>query len=114
MMKNNISGTKHDQHKTRFELVDPTFVEGVASVLTFGALKYDEFNWAKGIKFSRVIGALKRHIHAFEVGENLDPETGQPHLYHAACNLMFLAHYMKHKKELDDRFFANVGDTNDN
>jgi len=109
-MTKNSGGTKHDKDKTRFELIDPTFIEGIASVLTFGARKYEDLNWTKGMKFSRVLGALKRHIHAFEVGIDVDVETGQSHLYHAACNLMFLAHYVKHKKELDDRFFAQFGD----
>ena len=46
-----MSGTKHDQGKTRFELVSPYFVEGVAKILTFGAQKYDPYNWAKGMSY---------------------------------------------------------------
>lgn len=99
-------GTKNDSDKVRFELIDPDFIENIAKVLTAGASKYDDFNWARGINYSRVLGALKRHIHEFEIGNEIDEETNLTHLHHAACNLMFLSFYTKHRKEFDDRFFA--------
>ena len=49
-----------------------------------------DFNWASGINYSRVVGALLRHLYAFIKGEVNDPESGKPHLWHAACNLAFL------------------------
>lgn len=97
-------GTKHDQDKPRIELVDPEFIEGVASVLTFGARKYAAHNWRSGIDASRLIGAAYRHLGAFNKGEDLDPESGQSHLFHAACCLQFLSWTLKHKPEHDDRY----------
>ena len=105
-----MSGTKHDQGKTRFELVSPYFVEGVAKILTFGAQKYDPYNWAKGMDYGRVLGALERHIADWKKGIDLDPETGESHLYHAACNLMFLSEFQRlGRTDLDNRYGDEVG-----
>ena len=54
------AGTKHDQEKTRLDLLSPRWLEGVGKVLTFGARKYDSWNWAKGIQRSRLFAA---HLH---------------------------------------------------
>lgn len=97
-------GTKHDQDKPRTDLLDYTFIEGVAKVLGFGAKKYAEDNWRKGISIRRLMGAALRHCFAFLQGENNDPESGLSHLYHAGCCLMFAAWMMQHRKDLDDRW----------
>jgi hypothetical protein len=88
-----LEGRKDDEDKIRMDLLSPVFLEGTAMVLTFGAKKYDAYNWAKGIAYSRVFAALQRHLWAFWRGEDLDEETGMPHLWHASCCLMFLTHY---------------------
>ena len=31
-----------------------------------------------------------RHFEAYRSGEKNDPESGMPHLWHVACNIMFL------------------------
>lgn len=102
-----IEGTKFDDNKPTFDLLDVDFLEGIAAVLQFGAQKYDAHNWRKGIKYSRVFSALMRHMWAFWRGERLDMETQLPHLHHAACCLMFLCSYeAKRRKyrEFDDRY----------
>lgn len=75
----------------------------IAKVLDFGAKKYDAYNWAKGIKYSRVYSALLRHVFAWWKGENNDPETGLPHLAHAGCCLLFLLQYDLTRRQFDDR-----------
>jgi len=60
-------------------------------------------NWEKGIAWSRVYGAALRHLNAWYGGENLDPETGRSHLWHAATNIMFLMEFENTHPELDDR-----------
>lgn len=99
-------GNKYDSGKPRMDLVRPEFVEGVADVLGFGAAKYASWNWAKGIHYSRLIAAAERHINAFKKGEDLDPESGLSHLYHASCCLMFLSCFeeWKDSQGLDDRY----------
>jgi len=61
-------------------------------------------NWEKGIKYSRVYGALLRHVTSFWAGESVDPETGISHLAHAGCCLMFLlAFEQRGMNDFDDR-----------
>lgn len=93
MAKPLSEGTKHDQEKVRYDLLSPLFLLGVSEVLTFGAEKYAEYNWAKGINYNRLVRAAIGHILDFWKGEDLDPESGLPHLWHAGCCLMFLTHY---------------------
>jgi hypothetical protein len=97
-------GTKHDAEKPRMDLLDSYFLEGVASVLTFGAIKYSPHNWRQGIPLSRLIAAAYRHLGAFNNGEDTDPESGKNHLFHLGCCIMFAAWTLKHKPELDDRY----------
>ena len=37
-----------------------------------------------------LIGATIRHLTAWRSGERLDPESGLPHLAHAACSVLFM------------------------
>ena len=98
---------KQDAHKSRVDLLDAEWLEGVGNVLKFGAQKYADHNWRKGFKWSRLIGAILRHTFAIMRGENTDPESGLPHVDHLSCSVMFLAWHMKNKPELDDRWKAN-------
>lgn len=101
-------GTKLDHDKPRTDLLPTDVLEGVAQVLTVGAKKYADRNWEKGMKWSRPYGALLRHLWAFWRGEELDPETGLPHIDQVVTNAMFLARYWRTRKELDDRPQAGV------
>ncbi len=104
-----FGGTKYDGDKLRHELIPVAARNGLARVLTFGALKYDAHNWRKGIVYSRVIAALHRHLAAFEDGEDLDPESGFSHIDHLLCNAAFLATFISEKRdELDDRYKGDI------
>lgn len=86
--------TKYDAGKLRMDLIDPQFTEGLAAVLTHGAAKYSADNWKACTEpFQRYYAALQRHLHLYARGEQRDAESGLSHLYHAACCLMFLAHF---------------------
>lgn len=99
----NIKGTKHDQAKPMMNLLDREALEGLAKVLTFGAKKYSAENWRKGLEYSRTTAALMRHLLAFNSGEDLDPESGLPHIDHLGCCWMFLSNATKTRPDLDDR-----------
>jgi hypothetical protein len=100
-------GTKHDSGKPMMDLLDPLAMEQLAKVLTFGAQKYAAHNWRKGIKQSRLIAALLRHTFAHMSGQNLDEESGLPHIAHAMCCCMFLLG-LANRQDLDDRFSTNM------
>ena len=81
---------KYDTEKDDPTLVEPSFITGVAHILTLGARKYSPDNWKKCEEPVTYEKSLMRHIYAYLGGEKNDPETGKSHLLHAACNLMFL------------------------
>jgi hypothetical protein len=96
-------GIKYDGDKPRMELLPPIALLEISKVLTFGANKYEPWNWAKGLKWTRLLGACLRHVTLWSMGEDKDKETGLSHIAHAACCLMFLLHLEQTRKDLDDR-----------
>lgn len=102
-----LAATKFDQGKPDWSLVPFEALEGMVKVLEFGAKKYSRNNWKKGggFLYTRVLGSCFRHLFAFLRGEDVDPESGLSHIYHAQCNLLFLAYYLTNEKEFnkDDR-----------
>lgn len=88
-------GLRLNKGKTRLELLHPHAIEGLARVMTEGANKYDERNWEKGMNWSTVLASLKRHLLAFEKGEDYDPETGELHIDHLQANAHFISAYYK-------------------
>lgn len=94
---------KYDTDKLRMELIPSEMMTALASVLTFGAQKYSDRNWEKGMKWSRCYGALMRHMLAWWSGEDKDIETGRSHLWHAACCISFLVTYEARGVGEDDR-----------
>lgn len=96
-------GQKFDTEKPRLDLVPPRAVLAIAEVLTFGAGKYGDRNWEQGIKHGRLYAAAQRHLLAYQSGEDLDPESGLPHIAHAACNLAMLTELTTTRPDLDDR-----------
>ena len=95
---------KDDADKVRMELIPPELMIAVGDILTSGAKKYDDRNWEKGMKWSRVYGALLRHLIAWWGGEKKDPETGRSHLWHAGCCITFLIAYEMRGVGEDDRW----------
>ena len=100
---------KFDGKKNRLELIEPEFIEGLGRILSFGAEKYEANNWmlaSSDDDQKRIYGALQRHLLAYRKGEKLDPETGESHLYHACCNLMFLDYQDRQEPDFERRPIA--------
>lgn len=81
---------KHDAGKQRLDLLPFDALLDVGRVLTHGAAKYPADNWRKCSEPRRYLGAALRHLFAHATGERMDPDSGLPHLAHAACNVLFL------------------------
>jgi len=94
---------KADTGKLRYDLLSPQANEGLVRVLTFGAGKYGDRNWERGMGWGRVFGAAMRHLWAWWSRKDNDDETGMSHLDHAAACIHFLSHYTKTKTGTDDR-----------
>lgn len=98
---------KYDAEKPRIHLVPPDAIVEAAKVFGFGASKYGENNWRKDLheyKYSRHYSSIQRHLLAFMNGEDIDPESGLPHLSHALTQMMILIQTTKEAPECDDRW----------
>jgi len=98
--------TKYDSGKLPLELVPPVIMEEIARVLQFGVEKYGRDNWRKGMQWTRLFGAILRHLFAWVRGEDNDKESGISHLAHAATSIAFLLEYRVIAKEKDDRLIG--------
>lgn len=71
-----------------------------------GALKYGRANWrAAGVRASIYYDACLRHISRWFEGEDLDVDSGLPHLAHALACLVILIDAKEAGKLKDDRMF---------
>lgn len=87
-------GIKHDAGKAPLSLVPPEALLEVARVFGFGAAKYARNNFRHGMDWSRLQDAAERHWKQWQMGEDLDPESGLHHLAHAACCTMIALVYV--------------------
>jgi hypothetical protein len=84
-------GDKFDTDKPRWDLLPLEAIACVVDVLTYGARKYAPDNWrAVPDAKRRYYAAAQRHLSAWWLGEQDDPETKLPHLAHACCCTLFL------------------------
>lgn len=100
-------GDRKNENKLRWSLVDFESLKPMVEVLEFGAKKYDDHNWKKGLKTTEICESLIRHLTAYMNGEDNDLESGLPHVGHIMCNAMFLSHMHEFKKEFDTRYRTN-------
>jgi hypothetical protein len=94
---------KLDDGKNRLDLIPTSLISNVGRVLTFGANKYADRDWEKGIDWNRVYGAALRHMNEFWSGNDIDADSGCPHLACAITELAFLLEFMTTHRELDNR-----------
>lgn len=101
---------RFDAGKTDWSLVPWDSVEEIVKVLEFGKIKYAAWNWSSngGFKYMRVFNSTMRHLLAWARGEDKDPESGLSHLSHAACNLLFIIYFVKHKDKYSSNDDRNV------
>lgn len=106
-------GVKFDNGKARLDLIPSEVIFALADILTFGAIKYADRNWEKGMAWGRVFGAAMRHAWSWWGGKgptsksflfgDLDPETKRSHLWHLLCCVAFLVTYEERGIGVDDR-----------
>ena len=80
-----------------------------ATALEYGAKKYADRNWEKGLPWQQMIDSLKRHIDDFERGIEYDdgPDgSGLPHICMIMAGAMMLSTSVVRKIGEDDRMPA--------
>lgn len=95
---------KFDGDKPQLELVPPSAMIAMGKVLGYGAAKYARYNYLKGMAWTRLMGANLRHCFSWLRGEDIDPESGLPHLYHALASIAMLIESIERSKGTDDRY----------
>lgn len=98
-----LEGVKHDNGKPRWDLLPFDALDEVAIVLAYGAKKYGDRNWEKGMAWGRMLAAALRHLAAWASGIERDDESKLPHLSHAACCVLMLLALHKRQVGDDDR-----------
>lgn len=68
-------------HKLPLDLVPASLKVFATLAFTEGAAKYGAYNWrVSGARASIYKAALERHLESWWNGEDVDPQTGVPHL----------------------------------
>lgn len=98
------TGGQKGQKQARIGSIDPQALMDIAKVAGFGEQKYARLNYLNGYDWSLSYDACQRHLHAFWSGEDLDPESGLPHLAHAAWHCAAMLAFLRHGLGTDDRY----------
>lgn len=84
--------------KPRFDLLPVTALRRIADHYAAGAKKYDAWNWAKGIVYSRCFESAMRHLSQWREGDR-----SEDHLAAVCFNVMCLLDYdVRARTDLDD------------
>ena len=104
-----VGGRKDDTGKDPWELAPWDAFRAIVKIMQFGAKNYGERNWEQGMKWGRLFAAAQRHLTAWweradeGKGPGKDKDTGQSHLWHAGCCVLFLIAYELRGVGQDDR-----------
>lgn len=98
------TGGEKGQKSSRLGSIDPRALSTLGEVAGFGEQKYARLNYLNGYAWSLSFDALQRHLMAFWAGQDLDEESGLPHVAHAAWHCLALLAFMQHELGEDDRF----------
>jgi hypothetical protein len=89
---------------TRLGAMDPVAIIALARIAGMGAEKYSQFNYLKGFDYDLAFNAMMRHALLFWTGEDNDPESGLPHMAHAAWMALALVSFVERGIGNDTRF----------
>lgn len=97
------SGGQKGVKDARYDLIPAEPLRQLACLYGRGAAKYDERNWERGYEWSKSFAALNRHLWQFWSRQDIDGETGLPHLTAVAWHALALAEFAWRHPEYDDR-----------
>ena len=92
--------------KPRVDLMDPISILEVGAVFSYGIAKYGSVkpDWRTGQPWSHMYGSLMRHVMAWWYGEDIDEDSGLPHVWMMGCNAHMIQSTVRLHPEMDDRF----------
>lgn len=87
-----------------FSTVPMVPVAEVGLAMLEGALKYGRHNYrVSGVRSSVYFDAAMRHLVRWWEGEDIDPDSGLPHITKAIASLIVLRDAQVNNMEIDDR-----------
>lgn len=90
--------------KVALDLVPPASEIYQALAMQNGAVKYGAYNWReKEVKASIYLAAAKRHLNAWQDGEECAEDSGVPHLGHALACIGIVVDALETGNLVDDR-----------
>ena len=86
--------SKEIKGKEKLRLIPRKAMVAGARVREYGIDKYngDNYQQVPAIEF---VDATLRHIYKYLEGQQIDPESGLPHLHHALCSMMLAVAVLK-------------------
>jgi hypothetical protein len=91
--------------KLPLRFIPPGSLAFLARVMELGAIKYGGFNWRSNkVKSTVYYEAALRHIWSALDGEDIDPESGQPHSAHAMACMAIILDAQATGNLVDDRY----------
>lgn len=99
------TGAKREKlNSPRYDYMPSRIVnDHYAAIAEHGAIKYAPDNWKQGLPHSQLTASLQRHLWAYMDGEDLDADSGLPHVSHVLWNAVALVYGYEMNLE-DDRF----------
>ena len=90
--------------KPPLDLLEPAADEVIAWAMAEGARKYGRQNYLTiPVSFRTYIAAMERHINALKRGEDIDPQSGKPHMGHIGANIHVVEAARENGNLVDDR-----------
>lgn len=87
----------------RYDLIPTEPWRLLARHYGMGAKKYGDDNWRKGYDWRLSFAAMMRHAQQFWAGEDIDEETGSPHLVAVAWHAIAMTEWGWTHPEFDTR-----------
>jgi hypothetical protein len=93
-MPANSSGAKREKlHALPYDLIPfQEIVAAYARPAEFGSIKYEPWNWSRGLSRVQLLGSLLRHTFSYLRGEDRDTDSGLLHTDHILWNAVALCH----------------------
>lgn len=102
-VRNEQTGGEKGSKLARYDLIPAEPLRILAEHYGRGARKYEDRNWERGYDWSLSFAAMNRHLWSFWAGEDIDPETGSPHMAAVAWHAFLLLEFAVTHPDLDNR-----------
>lgn len=111
-------GDRKNKDKPIFHVLPPDALLELGKLYAWAESKYPSIelggkypNFAKGMSVSETLNSMKRHILAYEKGEEIDVESGCSHMAAVAWGAIVLLHQQRNHflyHEFDDRPYKKL------